>query len=300
MATSSSASIRQRLLNLSKERGENFDYVLKVYLIQRVLYRLSQSSLSEIFLLKGAMLFWVWGLEGHRPTKDIDLLGYTSNDVETLEGHFRDICAVESEDGLKFDLDSIKGIEIKEDALYQGVRVTGGASLAGANITFQVDIGFGDEVTPEAETESMMSFLDLPEPVLKVYPVYTVVAEKFQAMVKLGLANSRIKDFYDVWVIANEIEVEGGLLAEAINTTFSARKTSITKAPLEIFQDEFTKDADKQTQWNAFLNKNGLESELTFKELMSQLQRYLETPYIALSDSKDFDKQWSASDWSWT
>ena len=246
------------------------------------------------------MLFWVWGLEGHRPTKDIDLLGYTSNDIETLEGHFRDICTVQSEDGLEFDLESIKGIEIKEDALYQGVRVTGGANLAGAKITFQVDIGFGDEVTPEAKTEKMVSFLDMPEPELKVYPVYTVVAEKFQAMVKLGLANSRIKDFYDIWVIANEIEVGGGLLTEAINATFSARETSITKEPLEIFQDEFTKDANKETQWKAFLNKNGLESELTFEELMSQLKSYLEIPYIALSEGEGFDKEWSVSDWSWS
>jgi predicted nucleotidyltransferase component of viral defense system len=258
LTKSSAASIRQRLLNLARVRGENFDYVLKTYLIQRLLYRLGSSKFRDRFLLKGAMLFWVWGGDAHRPTRDIDLLGYGGGDIEILVADFRDICSVVAEDGLEFDLASIRGIEIKEDALYQGVRITGQSSLDSARITFQVDIGFGDAVSPGAEVATVPSFLDFPDPELNVYPVYTLIAEKFQAMIMLGIANSRIKDFYDLWVIASKMEIEGNLLVEAIRATFGRRETALSEYGPSIFEPPFTADENKQKQWLAFLRKKWL------------------------------------------
>jgi predicted nucleotidyltransferase component of viral defense system len=297
LTKSSAASIRQRLFNLARARGENFDYVLKTYLIQRLLYRLGLSPHRNRFLLKGAMLFWVWGGDAHRPTRDIDLLGYGDGDIETLVADFRDICSVVAEDGLEFDLASIRGIEIKEDALYQGVRITGQASLDSARITFQVDIGFGDAVSPGAKVATVPSFLDLPEPELNVYPVYTVIAEKFQAMVMLGIANSRIKDFYDLWVIASRMEVEGDLLVEAIKATFERRETALPEYRPSIFESPFTSDENKQRQWLAFLRKNGLDSEMSFEVLMGELQGFLLPVYLAAAQGGQFDADWLAGHW---
>ena len=253
MSNGTAESIRQRLLNLAKERGEDFDYVLRQYVIQRLLYRLSQSDYRDQYLLKGAQLFWVWNADFHRPTRDVDLLGFGNNDVESLVKTFQDICSIENEDGLQFEVDNIRGMEIKEDAMYQGVRITGFTMLARARIPFQVDIGFGDTVTPEPETISMPSFLNLPEAEVKAYPVYTVIAEKFQAMIFLGLANSRIKDFYDIWFLTTRMSLEGTLLAKAIKATFARRGTTIIKEPLTIFGDAFASDSGKDTQWNAFI-----------------------------------------------
>ncbi len=293
------ASIRQRLLNLAKERGEDFNYVLKLFLIQRILYRLGISDYKNKYTLKGAMLFWVWGEDSHRPTRDIDLLGYGSNDIEALVNDFRQICQLECEDGLIFDLDSINGEEIKEDAKYQGVRVKGSAALSGAKITFQIDIGFGDAVTPGPETASMKSFLDLPTPELKVYPVYTVIAEKFQAMVQLDIANSRIKDFYDIWIIASKLgkEIDSRPLAEAIRATFQRRETSLTPE-ITILSTMAGSDA-KEQQWQAFLSKNDLESEMRFGELLEKLSAFLQPVYEGLTSGKEIVGYWSSENWAW-
>jgi predicted nucleotidyltransferase component of viral defense system len=176
------ASIRQRLLNLAKERGEDFNYVLTQYAIQRLLYRLSISKFKDQFLLKGAMLFAMWGNDIRRPTRDIDLLGFGAADVKRLIEIFSNICVVKSgiEDGIVFDPHSIRGQAIKEDAVYQGIRIMGYAELARARIAIQVDIGFGDVVTPGAERATLPCYLDLPGPCLNIYPVYTVIAEKFR------------------------------------------------------------------------------------------------------------------------
>jgi predicted nucleotidyltransferase component of viral defense system len=248
MAVNKAASIRQRLLNLARERSENFDFVLKQYVIQRLLYRLSISDYQEQFLLKGAMLFLIWTGDLHRPTKDIDLLGFGKNDVDELEKDFKAICAVEVDDGLAFDIDSINGTQIKEDALYQGVRVVGHALLDNAKITFQVDVGFGDAVTPKSEVAVVPSFLDLPEPTVRIYPAYTVIAEKFQAMVVLGIANSRIKDFYDIWVMASDMTFEASLLSDAVKATFECRETEINDMALTVFGEVFMHDESKQRQ----------------------------------------------------
>ncbi len=240
------------------------------------------------------------GGDAHRPTRDIDLLGYGSNDIATLVADFKTICAVAANDGLVFEFDSFKGKEIKEDALYRGVRLTGSAELDKAKVTFQIDVGFGDVVTPVAEVARLPSFLDLPEAELRVYPVYTVVAEKFQAMVALGIANSRIKDFYDVWVIAKKLEINGDLLAGAVKATFQNRETELSKDKLTVFEEAFATDENKQKLWAAFLSKNTLQSELSFTGLIEQLRAFLEPIYVAAEkDDRQFSKVWSAKDWIW-
>ncbi len=180
----------------------------------------------------------------------------------------------------------------------RGVRITGNASLDSANITFQVDIGFGDAVTPEAEFATLPSYLDLPEAELKVYPVYTVIAEKFQAMVMLGIANSRIKDFYDLWVIATELEIEGGLLVGAIQATFERRETPLSEQKHSVFENSFTSDENKQKQWVAFLSKNELESDMIFEVLMRELQGFLEPVYAAAAKEQSFDCKWLSERWN--
>ena len=292
-------SIRQRLLNLARERGEDFDYVLRQYVIQRLLFRLSQSKFKEQYLLKGAQLFWVWNEAFHRPTRDVDLLGFGENDVSGLVKIFQDICSIEVEDGLRFDSQSIRGIEIKEDATYQGVRVTGTAELARAKIPFQVDVGFGDVVTPDPELIEMPVFLNLPAPSLRAYPVYTVMAEKFQAMVYLGLANSRMKDFYDIWFLASSMELEGRLLVEAVKATFAQRETAINIEPLILFEKSFTRDKNKLTQWNAFVKKNGVSDVPDFAETMQKLEILLNPVYRCIANNQGFNLIWSSSDWQW-
>lgn len=290
------ASIRQRLLNFSKECNEEFSYVLMQYAMQRLLYRLSISEFKNRFLLKGALLFSIWDNDLHRPTRDADFLSFGENDVDTLVSTFKQICALTSDvdDGLIFDIDSIQGLAIKEDAMYPGVRVTGKAELAKAKIPFQMDIGFGDVITPDPEEAALPSYLDLPPPKLKVYPIYTVVAEKFQAMIALGMANSRMKDFYDIWLLSRQFNFEGEILATAIRKTFENRGTEIPEKPLA-FTGKFTKNTQKETQWNAFVRKSKLENvPEDLPEITGQIQVFLQPVIAALLQDKSLKKQWQA------
>ena len=299
MAKDIAASIRQKLRNLARERGEDFDYVLRQYVMQRVLYRLGCSEYVEQFLLKGALLFWVWNKDFHRPTRDIDLLTYTDNHVEYLLDVFQQIIMTVSDDGLVFDAKSIKGIEIKEGADYTGVRITGFAQLTNARVPFQVDIGYGDVIVPAAEEVEIPVFLDLPAPILKIYPVYTVISEKFQAMEMLGLANSRMKDFYDISVIARTMLLDGNLLTQSIAATFERRQTAFKKGPLYVFSDDFTQDKGKHTQWNAFLIKNNLNRKTGFPQIVAELQQLLEPVYESIVNQQSFEMQWSPEEFKW-
>ena len=293
------ASVRDRLLALAKERQEDFNFILTQYAIQRLLYRLSISDYRDRFLLKGAWLFSIWSAETHRPTRDADFLGFGDNDVQNLVDTFKAICKLGVDDGLEFDIDSLKGIEIKEDAIYQGVRITGYTYLAEARIALQVDIAFGDVVTPAAEMASIPVFLDLPAPELHVYPVYTVIAEKFQAMVALGLANSRMKDMYDIWRIAHLMTLESDLLIDAMSATFKQRQTALEQSPLFVFSDEYTNDVNKARQWQAFIERNRLKAVIDFADCMKQLQVFLEPVYQAAVAGNSRNKTWSPESWLW-
>ena len=294
------ASVRQKLRNLARERQEDFDFVLRQYVMQRLLYRLSQSQYADQFLLKGALLFWVWNENFHRPTRDIDLLTFGENGVPHLVDVFKQVVSLENDDdGLVFDIESVNGIEIKEDTDYTGVRLTGFGNLARARIPFQIDIGYGDIVIPEAVETQLPSFLDLPPPRLKIYPVYGVIAEKFQTMVNLGLANSRMKDFYDIFVIAHTMDLSGELLSQAVKATFERRKTPITTKPLYLFSNDFTQDKSKHTQWGAFKNNNSLNIKTDFAETVYEIQNLLEPIYQSIAVQKIFTREWLSDEFKW-
>ncbi len=251
------ASIRQRLLNLSRVRGEEFQRVLTRFALERLLHRLSLSAYREQFLLKGALLFVVWFPQSHRPTKDLDLAGYGNPSRETLADIFRSLCHIEgADDGMEFLMETVLCTEIREETEYGGLRIHLTATLGTAKIPLQVDIGFGDVVTPAPEEIVFPVLLDLPEPILRAYPKETVVAEKLEAMVSLELGNSRMKDFHDLWTLARLFPFEGEALAAAIAATFSRRNTPFPNGVPIALTEQFAEDTGKQTQWKAFCRRS--------------------------------------------
>ncbi len=254
-------SVRQRLLNRAKETGQPNDLLLVRYALERFLYRLSVSSHADRFVLKGALLFTVWGHDEHRPTRDADLLGFGANDMKSLEAAFREVCGIKFEDGIVFDAASVNAREIAEDKVYVGARVTFQAELAKARIPVQIDVGFGDAITPEPEAIEYPVLLDAPPPKLRAYPVYTVIAEKFHAMVVLGEDNSRMKDFYDLWAISQRFELDAALIAKAIVATFERRKTVLPDGRPVALRPQFAESATKQRQWEAFVRRNRLAGD---------------------------------------
>ncbi len=245
------ASVRARLLNLARERNQPFQLLLTRYVLERLLFRLSQSAHRDRFVLKGAMLMAAWFDDPHRPTQDLDLMGFGNPDPAAMLAVFRDVCAVVLDDGVVFDGAALTIEDIREDMEYGGLRLKTFASLDGARIRVLVDVGFGDAAVPEERELPVL--LDLPAPRLRVYPPEAVIAEKFQAMVVLGRANSRMKDFYDIWVLATLTEVEGDRLASAIRATFDRRGTAIPDALPDALTPAFAEDAQKQQQWAAFV-----------------------------------------------
>lgn len=288
------ASVRQRLLDLSRQQREEFQGLLTRYALERLLYRLGQSEYRDTFILKGAMLFSLWSEEPHRATRDLDLLGYGENTISHLEQVFEDICCQEVEaDGLEFKDDTVTGERIKEDQIYEGVRVKLMAMLAGAQIPIQIDIGFGDAVTPRPIDVEFPTLLNFPAPRVRTYSRETVVAEKFQAMVMLGIANSRMKDFYDLWFLSQKFTFEGDALCKAIKATFERRQTSVPLSTPLALTPEFSLDKAKLTQWKAFLRKGKLTSDdLTLTEAIAILQNFLMPPSLAVANGEAFLKVW--------
>lgn len=272
------ASVRQKLLNLSEKRKEPFDLLLVRYGIERLLYRLSQSRQAEKFLLKGAMLFALWDEKAHRPTRDADLLSFGSVELKAIKEVFREIVQTPvPDDGLVFEGDSIQAEAIREDNAYGGIRVRLRAKLIKTKIPIQVDLGFGDVVTPGPDKVVFPTLLDFPAPKIRAYPIYTVVAEKFEAMVKLGNANTRMKDFYDLWFLSRRFDFDGATLHKAIHATFARRKTEISDGLPHPLTDAFAKDEARQTLWAMFLRRNELaESPKQFAEVVAALRRFIE------------------------
>lgn len=292
--TNVAASVRQRLLNLSRERKEDFQAVLTRYVLERLLYRLEKSGYGKDFTLKGAMLFAVWTGEPHRATWDLDLLGRGSPDIPRLEEIFRQICVAQVEDdGVAFDPASVNAEPIREEQEYEGIRVKLTARLEAARVTVQVDVGFGDAIIPSPEEITYPTLLDFPGPRLRAYPKETVVAEKLEAMVARGMTNSRMKDFYDVWVLANTFPFKGQVLAEAIRATFERRKTPLpVEEPLAL-SDSFQHEAARETQWRAFLRKGRLEpAPLSLVGVIPLLREFLLPPLAAARDAKPFKEEW--------
>mgnify|MGYP006278339403 CR=1 FL=1 len=258
------ASVRQRLLNLRNKTGTDFTALLTQFAIERFLYRLSRSSLADRVVLKGAMLFRVWSGSLHRPTKDVDLLGFGEATTAAVAAMIRQIITTTVEDdGILFDADAVKAEEIRENQEYGGIRATFRATLDKAVIPLQVDVGFGDVITPAAEERLYPVLIDMAAPRLRMYPVETVVAEKLEAAVKLGMINSRMKDFYDLLVIFRQYPYDSGILTRAVAETFARRGTPLPRAVPPGLSDEFGNDPVANRLWREFVSRMQLANEST-------------------------------------
>jgi hypothetical protein len=272
MTRNLAASVRDRLKQHADAANEDFNLTLTRYGLERLLYRLSVSRHAPSFLLKGALLFSLWYDHPHRPTRDADLLAFGSKDIDTLVATFREICAIAGEDGIVFDGAAIRGAEIRKSTGYGGVRINIPGTLAAARIALQIDIGFGDAVTPGPQEVSYPVLLDdLPAPRLRAYPKHTVIAEKFHAICLLGMTNTRMKDYFDLDVLLQESDFEAADLRRAIEATFQRRQTPLpTNLPAGL-SEAFAADATKEAQWKAFLKKNRLPS-VDFHDVVARLR----------------------------
>lgn len=277
MTANIAASVRRRLLNLARAQERPFQEVLQFYVMERFLYRLSRSAHADRFVLKGALMLQVWESPQARPTMDIDMLGRTDNDPDALVRQLRDIMGADfgSEDGLIFYGDSLQAEAITEDAEYEGVRIRGWAELDRARARLQVDIGFGDALVPEPQRRAYPVLLDLPAPELLCYSRESTIAEKFQAMVALGTINSRMKDFYDIWLLSRQFSFKADGLLQAITATFDRRDTTIPRTPL--FEPGFA--SEKQVQWRGFLRRLGddVPGEPEFANVLTVLEGFIGT-----------------------
>ncbi len=273
MTKNIAASIRQKLKNKSQSNKRPFAELLQYYAMERFLYRLTQSDHSKSFILKGALMLSAWKSPETRPTMDIDMLGKTDNEIESICHQVAEIASIDIGDGLVFDTSAIKGERIKEDADYEGVRVRFTGVLDNAHIVMQIDIGFGDIVHPEAVLTELPTVLDSPAPKLLCYSRESAVAEKFETMIKLGELNSRMKDFYDIWLLSRQLEFDKGDLSKAIELTLSNRGTELPDA-ITAFTGEFA--TAKQKQWEAFrrrLNQDHIPEN--FSEIVNEISSFL-------------------------
>ncbi len=270
-------SVHQKLLNVRDKTGEQFNHLLIRYGLERLLYRLAASGHDESFVLKGAMLFALWKNVPGRPTRDIDLLGFGDINHQRLRQIFNDACMADVvADGLKFDADSIVTEDIRDDQEYHGIRVRLNGYLGNARVAIQIDIGFGDAVTPAPMPIDYPTILDFPAPRIRAYHPATVVAEKFNAMIVLGMMNSRLKDFYDVYVILYQMSIDDKQLADAIRSTFERRKTPLPAQLPLVFTDDFVNDGSKEVQWRAFLKRSLLaDCDLSFSQVVVMIQQKL-------------------------
>ena len=300
MSADRSASVLARLLNRSRSTGENYNLLLSRYVIERLLYRLSVSPHAGSFVLKGALLFALWYDTPHRPTKDADLLGFGSDDADTLRATFNAVCAIDADDGVRYDIDSMRIAPIREDNVYGGLRLTLLAFVGSARLPVQVDIGFVDAITPAPEFVTYPTLLEGMEAArLRAYPIYTVIAEKFHAMVELGMNNSRMKDFFDLAVVARTSELDGNTLVDALRATFARRGTALPASQPIALTQEFAADPVKGKQWRAFVTKAGLQAD-SLEDVLSALDALLRPPIDAAVVGLHFDAKWSPELRRWT
>ncbi len=286
------ASVRQRLLNRARAEGRPFQELLQYFAMERFLYRLASSRFAESFVLKGALLLTAWKAPVTRPTIDIDLTGRTSNELEHMRSVAAELCQLDTgADGLEFAADSIEVQRIKEDAEYEGVRIRFIATLAKARIPMQIDVGFGDVIVPSPVEVEYPAMLEFPPPVLQAYPKETVVAEKLEALTVLGMLNSRIKDYYDLALLARLYPFEGAVLVEAIDATFRHRGTAVASAPVGL-TDAFSSDPARALQWRAFVRRSRIRSEWELARIVDQVRTFASAPLAAASEDVPFDHTW--------
>ncbi|MBZ5609413.1 MAG: nucleotidyl transferase AbiEii/AbiGii toxin family protein [Acidobacteriia bacterium] len=287
--------MRAKLLDRARDRKEDFQFMLGRWVAERFLYRLGKSDQREVFVLKGATLFLIWQGKLPRPTRDIDLLGYGSTQIKSVTESIRQICSVAADDGIVFDLAGITAEEIREEAEYGGIRVRIPAALDGAKAPLQIDIGFGDAVDPAPEETAFPVMLDMESPRLKTYPPEVVIAEKLQAMVHLGIANSRMKDFFDIWILSREQPFQMSRLQRAVEATFARRKTPLPTERPTALTDAFLKDKAKTDQWKAFLNRMELPKDLAeLGEVGDAIAGFLMPVIEAVRVKRGDELEWSA------
>lgn len=291
------ASVGARLRNLARERDMNLELILRRYALERLLLRLSLSPHRDRFVLKGAMLFTAWLSDPFRPTQDLDLLGFGDMAVQSIATTFRDICRqISTEDGLTFDADGLVVETIRDDQLYGGVRVRTRAFLGKTRIPIQVDIGFGDAVTPGVEEIEFPPLLHSEGPRLKAYPRETVIAEKFQAIVALGTANSRMKDFYDLLALARLFSFDGRTVAAAIRSTFDRRGTPVPSRRPTGLSAAFSSDPQKLAQWNAFTAREPLLIQTkNLSVTVEEIASFIMPPVRAVYAKDTFTMKWLPS-----
>jgi len=285
------ASVRARLTQRARERRENAQLVMTRYAIERLLYRLSQSPFRDAFVLKGAMLFSLWAPTPYRATGDLDLLGFGDNAPDRVVEIFRQVLAVPSPDGVIFKPETLRASAARAQDEYSGITMDVQAELDNARLPIHIDIGYGDAITPAAQEIDYPSLLDLPAPRLKAYPPETVLAEKFQALTALGMANSRMKDFFDIWAIADTFAFKGPILAAAIEATFARRQTPPPSEPPIALSPDFAQA--KQAQWTAFLRRTEIAfAPKPFDEIQGQIAALMMPPARAVLTGELFDHRW--------
>lgn len=294
------ASIRSKLENIARAEKIDFDYLLLRYIQERFLSRLSNSKYADKFILKGGLLLVAMDVPKSRPTKDMDFLAdRINNDLTELESSLKEIVSVSFNDGVKFDTASITSERIKEDADYEGIRLKIDGSLGQARKRIQIDVGFGDVIIPSAQDMDFPSILEEQLTKIKVYSVESIISEKFEAMVKLVMLNSRMKDFYDVFTLSKTHDYQGKTLKEAIETTFKVRKTDLPDNPL-VFKEEFHKNEEKQKQWAAFLRKTKLkDTPEAFHVVMERITDFLKPVVLSIKNGTDIVRMWDKSNGKW-
>lgn len=294
------ASVRQKLLNKSKELAQPFNELLQYYGLERFLYRISASKYHDKFVLKGALLFTVWRQSAIRSTVDIDLLGKVSNNPDDIVKVFQEICNVKAqEDGLRFESASVIAEPITLDADYHGVRVQLCGYLGTAKIRVQVDIGFSDIITPNPETSYYPTILDLPAPRMNCYNKETAIAEKLQAMVKLDILNSRMKDIYDIWILSKRFEFDGMLLQSAIINTFKKRQTEVTPKVIT-FTEQYYRNPEKIAQWKGFLKRSKVSDiPADLEDVLESVRSFLLPVLSHIAENDKFKKIWKPDLMAW-
>lgn len=290
--TNIKASVKALLLNKARQTNRPFAEVLQYYGMERFLYRFSRSKYANKFVLKGALLFTAWQIPERRTTLDIDFLGYYDNKVSSIDSVIKDVCQVSVDpDGLIFDSKTVRGYKIKEDADYEGVRVKFTGFLERSRIPMQIDVAFGDVVYPKTKVVDYPVILNFPKPHLKGYPPESVISEKFETMVKRGLLNSRMKDFYDVWLMMRKFDFIGANLSEALKRTFEHRKTELPKGQPLFAEEIYDEKSDRQTLWKAFLKKSDIRHVPdNLVAVAKAIEGFLIEPLDAITKSNKFDK----------
>lgn len=288
------ASVKERLRNIAAQSNKEFQSIIRQYVQERFLFRLSKSLYFKNFILKGALLFVAHDISRNRPTRDIDFLGSSiSNDINDIKEVVKEILEIEFEDGLKFDTDSVEAENIVEDGDNHGIRIKFHAFIENSRERVQLDIGFGDKITSGPIEIEFPTLLDFAAPKIKVYSIETAIAEKFEAIVSLQLQSSRMKDFYDVLFFAEHYEFKKDLLQEALSTTFNHRSTDI-EARAIIFGDKFKLNTQLQNLWSAFLERTKLDSNDSFQDVVTKIQLFIEPIF-----DKNTKANWNPEKWKW-